>query len=459
MTRLSDAAYPMVRPPIRVAHFGPGAFHRAHQAWYFDRMGYGISAVSLHSPGVRDALAPQDGLYTLLEREMEPAVQVIGSIREVLVAPEAPEAVFERLGQVDFVTATVTEKGYRLTPAGDLDLAHPDIVHDLTRPAVPASFAGWLVEGLRRRRASGAPPFVTLSCDNLSDNGRRLRRAVVQLARAQGHADLADWIEAVARFPSTMVDSITPATDDELRHRALAVTGLEDAWPIQRERFVQWVIEDQLGEDAEAFRAAGVTLTDDVAAFERAKLRLLNGPHSTLAYTGLLLGHETVAQAMADPELAAFVEAIMRQEIAPTLPPTQGLDLSAYIDAVLTRFRNPAIAHKLAQIAWDGSQKLPFRILETAADALAQGKPIDRLAFAAAAWMQFVRARALAGETIVDPLADELLAVAPKADTPEPFLALPQIFPAGIAADPRFRAAVAAAYDRLSHAPRTALAA
>lgn len=461
MSRLCDATHRVPRPPIRVVHFGPGAFHRAHQAWYFDRMGFGISAVSLHSPGVRDALAPQDGLYTLIEREADPAVQIIGALREVLVAPEAPDAVFARLAdpQVGYVTATVTEKGYRLTAAGELDLGHPDIVHDVARPSAPASFAGWVVEGLRRRRAAGHAPFVTISCDNLSDNGGRLGQAVVQLARAQGDEDLAGWIGAQAAFPSTMVDSITPATDDDLRARAQAATGLEDAWPIQRERFVQWVIEDRLGAEAGRFRAAGVTLTDDVAAFERAKLRLLNGAHSTLAYAGLLLGHETVAQAMNDPELAAFVEAMMRREIAPTLPATPGLDLSTYIDAVLARFRNPAIAHKLSQIAWDGSQKLPFRIMETAANALAAGGPLDRLAFATAAWMRFVQARARAGEEITDPLAPQLLAIGKNAEGPEPFLALSQVFPPAVADHPRFRQAVAVAHRRLGDAPRAALAA
>jgi fructuronate reductase len=458
--RLSDATLSEVRQgvevpsydraaaPIGVVHFGPGAFHRAHQVWYFDEMlaaghDLAVAAVSLRSGGVRAALAPQDGLYVLATREAQPTYRVLGSIKAVLTAPETPEAVFAHLMSARVVTATVTEKGYCLTPSGDLDLAHPDIAHDLARPAVPASLIGWLVAGLAQRRAAGLAPFITLSCDNLSDNGGKLGRAVVAFARALGDAALADWIAAQAVFPSSMVDSITPATDAALRGQVEAATGLTDAWPVQREGFIQWVVEDRLGDLAPAFAAAGVTLTADVAAFERAKLRLLNGAHSTLAYAGLLRGHETVAQAMADPELAAFVEAMMVEDIAPTLGPTPDLNLPAYIAAILARFRNPAIVHKLSQIAWDGSQKLPFRILETTADALAAGRSVTRLAVPVAAWMRFIESRE--GQEIVDPLAQQFTGRKGVAD----LLALSAIFPPALVANPIWRDAVEAAYARL----------
>ena len=351
--------------------------------------GLAICAVSLRTPDVRDALTPQDGLYALAEKEADPTIQVIGSIKEVLVAPEDPEAVFARLDQARYVTSTVTEKGYCLTTDGGLDLDHPDIRHDLAAPRRPVSLVGWITEALARRRAAGRAPFTTISCDNLSDNGLKLHRAVVRFAEARGEPDLARWIEATAAFPSSMVDSITPATDDALRAQVQAALGLTDAWPIQRERFVQWVVEDKLGADAPLFARAGVTVARDVAPFERAKLRLLNGAHSTLAYAGLALGHETVSAAMGDPRLAGFVERMMRQDVAPTLDAPE-LDVPAYIGEILTRFRNPAIVHKLSQIAWDGSQKLRFRLLETAADALAADRTPDRLAVGVAAWMQFV---------------------------------------------------------------------
>jgi fructuronate reductase len=472
--RLSNSTLAQVRAPVRtpaydrsatrvgVVHFGPGAFHRAHQAWYFDRMlgadlGLAICAVSLRTPDVRDALAPQDGLYALAEKEAEPTVQVIGSIKEVLVAPENPDAVFERLAQTRFVTSTVTEKGYCLTTAGVLDLDHPDIRHDLASPERPISLVGWITEALRRRKAAGLPPFTTISCDNLSDNGLKLHRAAVRFAEARGEPELATWIEGDAAFPSSMVDSITPATDDALRTQVETALGLTDAWPVQRERFVQWVIEDRLGADAALFAAAGVTVASAVAPFERAKLRLLNGAHSTLAYVGLDLGHETVSGAIADPRLAGFIERMMRQDVTPSLDAPE-LDIPAYIGQVLERFRNPAIVHKLAQIAWDGSQKLRFRLLETASEALAAGRPVDRLAVGVAAWMRFVVRQTRAGVAIVDPLAETLTGVGARCDGSDDdvaqFLALQVVFPPAIAADRDFRAAVIRAYGDLETALR-----
>lgn len=451
---------------VGVVHFGPGAFHRAHQACYFDRMlalrpDMAICAVSLRTPDIRDALAPQDGLYALVEREAEPTVRVIGSILQVLVASEDPGRVFRRLLETRYVTATVTEKGYCLTTAGELDLDHPDIRADLARRERPASLIGWIAEGLSQRRLHDLAPFTTISCDNLSDNGDKLKRAVIDFAEARGDRELARWIAAEAAFPCSMVDSITPATDDFLRRQVAESLGLEDAWPVQRERFAQWVIDERLGPDAKLFRAAGVTVARDVAPFERAKLRLLNGAHSTLAYAGLELGFETVAEAIADPRLAGFIERMMRHDIAATLDAHE-LDVAGYIGEVLTRFRNPAIVHRLSQIAWDGSQKLRFRLLETAADALDAGRPVDRLAVGVAAWMRFVVRQTRAGSAVVDPLAEVLTDVAGGcADTRDDvgrFLALAQVFPPALAAAPPFRDAVTQAYGGLAADPAAVLA-
>jgi len=472
-TRLSDATIAAVRPGVLtpaydrsavqtgVLHFGPGAFHRAHQAYYFDQLlrrdpRWGVRAVSLKSSGVRNALAPQDGLYVLAELDAETRFRVIGALKSVLVADETPDAVFAALAapQTRLVTMTVTEKGYCLDAGGELDLTHGDVRHDLARPAAPASLVGWLVEGLARRRAAGLAPFVALSCDNLPDNGDRLARATIRFAQARGDADLAAWIEGEARFPTAMVDSITPATDEALRERVAREVGLIDAWPVQRERFVQWVVQDGLGPDAPDLAAVGVTLTNDVAGYERAKLRLLNGAHSSLAYLGGLSGHATVAEAMTDPALANFVRTLMRQDIAPSLRAPQGLSIEAYVEAILARFRNPAIRHNLSQIASDGSQKLPIRLLGTVTDALSVGRPVDRLAAPVAAWMQFVVNAANGGATLVDPLAEPLRQVAGRCvGRAEPdvaaFLALDQVFPPALADSLRFRAAVEAAYDDL----------
>lgn len=471
--RLSATSFPAALPgvalpsyardkvQIGVVHFGPGAFHRAHQAFYFDKLlaadpRWGICAVSLKSPGVRDALAPQDGLYTLAQLDHETSFRVIGSILEVLVAPEDPEAVFARLAapQTRIVTLTVTEKGYTLTGEGKLDTAHPDIVHDLAQPGRPVSAVGYIVEGLRRRFAAGLPPYAVVACDNLADNGWRLKAATVAFAQAVDPA-LASWIEANGAFPRTMVDSITPATDDALRARVQAATGLFDAWPIQREAFTQWVVEDVLGDGAPDLASVGVTLTDDVRGFERAKLRLLNGVHSTLAYAGLLKGHETVFEAVGDPALEALARDLMAQDIIPTLTAPRGLDLPAYAEAILDRFRNPEIRHLLSQIAWDGSQKLPFRILGTVKDALEAGRSVERLAVPIAAWFQFLKLRAAEGAAVTDPLADRLLAVVQalpgeaKGDVAA-FLAVEAVFPPELASDARFVAAVEKAYGELA---------
>ena len=474
MTRLSLAAltsgvlttvHPEVGQPaydpatleLGVVHFGPGAFHRAHQAACFDALArsdrrFGICGVSLHSTGVRDALMPQDGLYTLAILDHEISYRVIASVREILVAPDSVETVLQRLVEARLVTSTVTEKGYCLTPDGTLDLAHPDIVHDLARPRTPRSFVGYVVEGLRLRHAAGLQPFVLIPCDNLPNNGQRLKAAVVALA-ATSDAGLAQWIAGSLACPCTMVDSITPATDDALRDRVAAATGLEDAWPIQREAFTQWVIEAHDNPHAPDWQAAGVTITDNVPAYERAKLRLLNGPHSTLAYVGLHRGYVTVSEAMGDPELSGFVRDLMIQDVVPLLEAPAGLDLVAYAEAILARFRNPAIRHLLSQIAWDGSQKLPIRILGSLREALQAGRDISRLAVPLAAWMRFIRARAVTGGTLTDPLAGDLLALGAQArDQPGDvalFLGFRAVFPEDLATDARVVAAVTAAYAGL----------
>ncbi len=479
MTRLSLAtldrlpasvgrpAYDLSKVGIGIVHFGPGAFFRAHQAAYYDALlardsRWGVCAVSLHSVGVRDALSPQDGLYSLAILDAETRLQVIGAVREVLVAPAEPDQVLARLisPAVRLVTLTVTEKGYGLDANGDLNLNDPAVRHDLEVPgASPKSVIGWLIAGLEGRCAAGLEPFVTLSCDNLADNGGKLGRAVIAFAQASGQADLAAWIKSKARFPSSMVDSITPATDDALRARVSGALGLEDAWPIQREAFTQWVIEDALGADGPDLAAVGAILTTDVSLFERAKLRLLNGPHSSLAYLGLLAGLTTVSEAIAEPRLKAFIIRLMREDIAPSLKADAGLDLGDYITAIISRFANPALRHELAQIAWDGSKKLPIRLLGTVGEAFAAGRPVERLAIPIAAWMLFVRVHLAKGLTLIDPLAlvlAECVKGAADEDVDRFFTATDLFAQLGPSTD-NFRIAVAAAHRRLRSDPLAAL--
>jgi fructuronate reductase len=431
-----------------IVHFGPGAFHRAHQADYVDRLlkddpRWGIAAVSLRSPGTIEALKRQGGRYTLAILDSETSFRTLAAHKRFF-GPGEGEGVRSILSDpsVRIVSSTVTEKGYCLAGDGRLDFGHSDIVHDLGDPEHPLSLVGWLALGLRDRRAAGLAPFTPLCCDNLVANGRKLRAAVLDYA-ARTDAELARWIAGEAVFPDTMVDSITPATTDALRRR-VGGRGFHDDIPVSREAYSAWVVEDVLPPGSPDLASVGAVLAGDVGAWERAKLRILNGAHSTLAYLGLLIGHETVADAMADSALAGFVERLVREDIVATLEPSP-LDLQAYAGETLERFRNPAIGHRLSQIAWDGSQKLPYRLLDSIADSLVAGRPAARLAVTVAAWMLFVERRARAGAEIVDPLAAQLSALGRSADPVAGLLALRRLFPERLAEDPRFRDAVAAA--------------
>lgn len=435
-----------------IVHFGPGAFHLAHQAAYVDAVlgedpRWAISAVALNTTRAADALRPQDGLYTLALLGAASAYRIVGSIAELLTVADGA-AITTRLASPDtrLVTATVTEKGYCLTADGRLDRDHPAILHDLRRDGQPASLVGWLVHGLARRRADGVGGLTMLSCDNLAANGARLARAVDDFARAVD-VGLAEWIADHVRFPSSMVDSITPATDDALRAQVARAVGIEDAWPIQRETFTQWVIEDDFAGARPPFDGAGAQFVASVAGYEEAKLRLLNGAHSSLAYLGLPRGHETVGDAMADPVLAGFVETMMRADIAPTLRASHGLDVPAYIDAIVARFRNPAIRHKLAQIAWDGSQKLPFRLFATIVDARAAGRPIDRLVVPIAAWIRFLAQDRASATSLIDPLGATLVPLARLGA--DALAERGGVVDAALVADATFRTALRAAHTRM----------
>lgn len=446
----------MKPPPYRdrlqtgIVHFGPGAFHRAHQADYIDRLlhhdrRWGIAAVSLRTVGTIDALRRQDGLYTLAILDSETSFRTIAAHNRFL-GPGDAKAIRQLLAEpaTAVVSSTVTEKGYCLAGDGTLDFDHPDIVHDLAKRQEPVSLIGWLVLGLRDRRACGSSPFTPLCCDNMAANGKKLRSAVIAFAEKRD-AELARWIEGEVRFPDTMVDSITPATDERLRELVRASTGFDDAVPVSREAYAEWVIEDALPHGFPGLASAGATVTDDVGAWEKAKLRVLNGSHSTLAYLGLLLGHETVAAAMDDPALSAFVRRLASEDILPSLEPS-ALDLDAYVGETLQRFRNPAIHHRLAQIAWDGSQKLPYRLLDTIIDARASGRPIGRLAIPIAAWMLFVERQARSAGELVDPLAAQLKAASLADDPVGGLLQLRQVFPDRLAADSAFRNSIEQAF-------------
>lgn len=436
-----------------IVHLGIGAFHRAHQAVMTEAAieaggrDWGILGASLRSAETRDALAPQDGLYAVAVRE--PAgerLQVVGSVLGTFVAPEDPGALLAAMAdpRIRIVSLTVTEKGYCHDPAtGELVAAHPDIVHDLVHPHAPRSAVGFVVAALAERRRDGTSPFAVLCCDNLPSNGATVRKVVA------GFADMLDpalgaHVRSDVAFPSTMVDRIVPATADEDRARISSALGLVDAWPVVTEPFTQWVIEDHFPAGRPAWERGGAEFVGSVAPYEAMKLRMLNGAHSSLAYLGALAGHETVADAANDPRFVAFLQRFWA-EVAPSLQTAPGLDAGAYARRLLERFQNRAIRHRLLQIAMDGSQKLPQRLLGTIRDNRAAGQPIGELALGVAAFLRFMATRQ---PDVRDPLA-ALFAERAGAGGAEAMLGIGQVF-GGLAQDEAARSAILAAYQRLA---------
>lgn len=432
-------AYERAKRSRGIVHIGPGAFHRAHQAVYTDMaMAYGgnwrITGVSMRSATLKHKMAEQDNLYSLVVLDNEPYVQVIGAFDSVLVLDEDREAIMAALTDANthIISLTITEKGYCLTSNGELDTSHPDIMHDLRNPDEPVSAIGLIVSALKHRFEQQQADITVISCDNLADNGKKLGKAVVQFADKL-QPELAEWISASICFPCTMVDSITPATDEALIELAAEKLGVEDAWPIQREGFTQWVVEDAFSGPRPAWDKVGVTFTDDVAAFENAKLRILNGTHSTLAYTGILLGKETVYEGITDSALEGFIRRLLTEEIIPSINAEGVMDLASYAEDILNRYKNRHIRHLLAQIAWDGSQKLPFRLLNTVRDNRRLGQQAKLLCVPIAAWILFIAKRDKEQEKLVDPLGETLLALAAQHREDKQALAaailnLPQVF-------------------------------
>ena len=455
-----------------IVHLGVGAFHRAHQALYTEAVlergdvQWGTIGASLRSPDTHDALHPQNGLYTVAIRDASgDRLQIVGGMQALLVAPDDPQALLRAMADRDvrIVSLTITEKGYCHDPAtGSLRQDHADIMHDLGHRLVPKSALGFIVEAIAMRRDAGHAPFTVMSCDNLPENGRTLKRLLIEFAalrEAQSSAvetSLASYIDQSIPCPSTMIDRIVPATTDADRLAVAAAIGLKDAWPVMTEPFTQWVIEDRFASGRPNWSIAGAQFVSDARPYETMKLRLLNGAHSSIAYLGFLAGFGTVANAMTEPSIARHIETMMREEIAPTLTMPPDADLNGYVSALLKRFANPALHHRTAQIAMDGSQKLPQRLLNTIRDRLAAGQPFDRLALGVAAWMRYVTAIDEKGGVIDvrDPLAAEFrqLAIA-NADWPDSYaramIAVQAVFGTDLAKDVTFVGVIETQYRRL----------
>lgn len=388
--------------PVGIVHFGIGAFHRAHQAAYTDacleagETGWMIAGVSMRSATVADQLNPQDGLYTLTVRSAaDNTTRLVGSVAQVLVAASDGEEIIARLASPDchVTSLTVTEKGYCRKPDGSLDLAK-----------AKDGFYPILCDALSRRRDAGLPGLSLLSCDNLSGNGKQLSRLILDWIDAEA-ADLRDWFLANCTTPDSMVDRIVPASSsadlDDLEQRI----GMRDEGAVFTEAFTQWVIEDDFAGPRPSWENHGVQIVSDVAPFETAKLRMLNGAHSLLAYAGQDHGHTFVHEAIADDQLRSLVQRLMIEEAAPTITAGDGQDLDAYAGELVTRFENPALNHRLDQIAMDGSQKISQRWLETLAIQQQRGNSCEALLAAIAHWLNHVSGDV---RQVEDPQADAL---------------------------------------------------
>lgn len=434
MTRLSAESVPglaagglrvpIARPRrVGMLHLGIGAFHRAHQAVFTEDAAiasgedhWGICGITQRSAAVLDQLRPQDCLYSVLERGgAAEQIRVVGQVTEVLYAAQdaaATTSLFADPG-ISVVTLTVTEKGYRRSAEGGLDRADPAVLADLAGGS--ETVVGQLVRGLQARARAGAGPLSVLSCDNLAGNGRVVKRLVLDFCEAlparEGEA-IGSWIEEHVAFPSSMVDRIVPATSDADRAAVARALGVEDRAVVVAEPFRQWVIENRFVAPRPAWERAGAELVDDVEPYERLKLRTLNGTHSMLAYLGALRGHQTIAEAVADDELRGWASRFIGEDVAPTLS-ADGLDVVAYGEQALERFANPALRHRTSQVAMDGSQKLPLRLLPTVRSRLEAGATPAWASLAVAGWMAYVvrcRDRTEGPFVLDDPLAERLRA-------------------------------------------------
>jgi fructuronate reductase len=411
-------SYDLTKLKPGILHLGIGAFHRAHQAVYTDTAladsfgPWGIIGVSLRQPEIRNKLIDQDYLYAVIERNKSgEKASVIGAVRNVLFAPENISTVLDHIARPDIriISTTVTEKGYCHHPAtGELKLDHPEIEYDLHNLQNPKSTIGVIAAGLYRRMINNAGRVTILCCDNLPQNGKTVAGLVKKFSQLSNE-NLATWIDKNVTFPSTMVDRIVPAaTDNDVEH-ASSLINLHDHAPVICEPFKQWVIEDKFAGGRPAWEKAGAEFVNDVLPYEEMKLRLLNASHSALAYLGYLAGFTYIYEVVAVPAFEKFIRSLMNEDATPTLHLPNHFDLTAYKNTLIQRFANPALAHRCKQIAMDGSQKLPQRMLATARERLATGASCRHIALAIAGWIRYVSGKDEKNIPIevADPFVDE----------------------------------------------------
>ncbi|MBD9656899.1 mannitol dehydrogenase family protein [Pseudomonas sp. PDM12] len=448
-----------------IAHIGVGGFHRAHQAIYTEALlnrgearEWGICGVGLRREdrAMQQALAAQDHLYTMLVLGDEPGleVRVVGAINGMLLAEDSPAALIDKLADpaIRIVSLTITEGGYCIDDSTGEFMAHlPDIQHDLAHPQAPRSVFGFLCAALAKRRAAGTPAFTLMSCDNLPHNGAVTRKALLAFAHLADH-ELASWIDSHVSFPNAMVDRITPMTSDAHRAQLTERHGVEDAWPVVCEPFLQWVLEDKFVNGRPAWEKVGVQFTDDVTPYEEMKIKLLNGSHLALTYLGFLKGYRYVHETMNDPLFRRYVRTFMDLDVTPQLAAVPGIDLEGYKDTLIERFSNQAIADQLERVCSDGSSKFPKFIVPTLNRLIEDGRPLERAALVVAAWALYLKGVDETGASyrIPDPRAEFCQAlVADDDQVRERVLGVEVIFGNAIPQSAAFVTAFELCYDSL----------
>lgn len=456
--------YDRSKVSVGIVHLGVGAFHRAHQAMYLDRLmndgaalDWGICGVGVlpQDRRMKDALDAQDCLYTLIIKNPDGSLQprVIGSIVEYLLAPDDPEAVIERMAAATtgIVSLTVTEGGYNVHPvSGEFDVHNETVMADAQPGVVPSTWFGLMLEALVRRRDRGLPPFSVMSCDNIQGNGNVARRMFTAFAGLRS-AELGSWVAAEVHFPNSMVDRITPVTADADRDLLADRFGVSDAWPVVCEPFTQWVLEDHFALGRPPYEDAGVQVVSDVEPYELMKLRLLNASHQALCYLGYLAGYRYAHEVSQDPLFARFLRAYMDREATPTLRPVPGVDLDLYKATLIERFANPEVRDTLARLCAESSDRIPKWVLPVIREQLASGGEISRAVLVVAAWARYAEGVDESGDaiTVVDRLSEQLVAAArSQRDDPTAFIAQRDLF-GDLVDDERFVASYTSALQSL----------
>ena len=458
---------PIRKEPLnksKIIHFGPGAFFRSFVASLIDRVNqkdvekWGIIAVSLNSETTLNELAGQDLVFNAVSMSnTKKRAQKILSISDFIIAKKDGQRVVEALSdeKIKIVSLTITEKGYHYNlDKKELDFDNQKIRDDLGNLENPQTPVGFLVAGLRNRYLSGKAPFTILSCDNLPNNGAIVQKTVLDFAQ-KIDPSFAKWISKEACFPSSMVDRITPATKEWDIMNFAQEYGIHDPALVVHEEFFQWVIEDKFSSGRPKLELAGIQMVSNVELHEKMKLRCLNGTHSALAYLGYLAGFNTIAECVSDDSMVKYIQYLWEKEIIPTLETPEGENLKDYCSKLIERFQNLAIEHKTWQIAMDGSQKLPQRILETVSDLLKHQKNFQGLALAIAAWIKYVSGKDLTGQTIDvrDPKANDFAKIAKNSITIEHFvgsiLDFSEVFPSNLRDNSAFRTEIQESYKFL----------